>query len=128
MHQSKPVSTSLSASIKLSALEGSFFEDPQFYRSIVDSIQYFAFTRLDLSFAVNKVFQFMHCPRLPHWQAVKCILRYLRFTTHFGLYFSSSSSFKLTAFSNAAWVGCPDDWKSTGSFCVYFGSHLISWD
>lgn len=50
---------------------------------------------------------------LCHWQAVNGILRYLHHTSNLGLYFSSSSSFKLTAFSDADWAGYPDDRKST---------------
>ncbi|KAF5465898.1 hypothetical protein F2P56_015863 [Juglans regia] len=69
----------------------------------------------------------MHNPRLPHWKAVKHILRYLKHTCHFGLHFSASFTFTLSAFSDADWAGCPDDRKSTGGYCVYFGNHLISW-
>ncbi|KAF5446008.1 hypothetical protein F2P56_031673, partial [Juglans regia] len=127
MHESKTVSTSMSTSAKISALDGSSFEDPQLYRSVVGSLQYLSFTRPDISFAVNKVCQYMHSPRQSHWQAVKRILCYLKLTISLGLFFSSVSSLKLTAFSDADWAGFPDDRKSTGGFCVYFGSHLVSW-
>ncbi|KAF5470864.1 hypothetical protein F2P56_011352 [Juglans regia] len=127
MHQSKPVTTPMASSTRLTALEGSSFEDPQLYRSVVGSLQYLSFTRPDISFAVNRVCQYMHHPRLPHWQAVKRILRYLNNTRSFGLQFSSSSSISLAAFSDADWAGCPDDHRSTDGFCIYFGSHLISW-
>ncbi|KAF5447193.1 hypothetical protein F2P56_032762, partial [Juglans regia] len=127
MHQSKTVSTPMASSTRLTAVDGPSFEDPQLYRSVVGSLQYLSFTRPDISFAVNRVCQFMHCPRLIHWQAVKRILRYLRLTSTFGLHLSPISSFKITAFSDADWAGCPDDRKSTGGFCIFFGSHLISW-
>ncbi|XP_041009156.1 uncharacterized mitochondrial protein AtMg00810-like [Juglans microcarpa x Juglans regia] len=127
MHNCKAVSTPMSSSEKLTVLDGCTYEDPQWYRSVVGSLQYLAFTRLDISFAVNRVCQFMHNPRLPHWSAVKRILRYLNNTRQLGLSFSSSSSIKLTAFSDADWAGCPDDRRSTGGFCIYLGNHLISW-
>lgn len=126
MHKFKLVSTPMSISTKLLAHEGSSFEDPQLYRSVVGSLQYISFTQPDFSFSINKIYQFMHCPRVSHWQVFKRILRYLKLTSHFVLYFSPSSSFKLTAFSVEDWAGCPDDRKSTGGFCIYFGSHLIS--
>jgi hypothetical protein len=37
---------------------------------------------------------------------------------------SKSSS----TFSDADWAGCPDDRRSTGSFAVYVGSNLVSWN
>ncbi|KAF5464008.1 hypothetical protein F2P56_014124 [Juglans regia] len=117
----------MASSTRLTAVDGPSFEDPQLYRSVVGSLQYLSFTRPDISFAVNRVCQFMHCPRLIHWQAVKRILRYLRLTSTFGLHLSPISSFKITTFSDADWAGCPDDRKSTGGFCIFFGSHLISW-
>jgi hypothetical protein len=33
----------------------------------------------------------------------------------------------VSAFSDADWVGCFDDRKSTGGFAVFLGSNLISW-
>lgn len=127
MHKSKPVSTPMSSSLKLTALDGPSFEDPGLYRSVVSSLQYLTFNWPDISFFVNKACQYMHCPRAPHWQAVKHILHYLRLTEQFGLHFSSSSFLTLSAYFNADCTGCPDDRKFTGGFCIYFGKHLISW-
>jgi hypothetical protein len=33
----------------------------------------------------------------------------------------------LSAFSDAAWVGCPDDRGSTGGFAIFIGPNLVSW-
>lgn len=33
----------------------------------------------------------------------------------------------LTAFSDADWVGCPDDRRSTEGYAIYLGSNLVSW-
>lgn len=55
MHKSKSVSTPMTTSVRLTAFDGPTFEDPQLYQSIVGSRQYLSFTRLDISFAMNKV-------------------------------------------------------------------------
>lgn len=40
LHNSKPVANLMSPSTKLSALDGSSFEDPQLYHNLVGSLQY----------------------------------------------------------------------------------------
>jgi hypothetical protein len=102
-------------------------EDPSLYRSTVGSLQYLSLTRPDLSFVVNRVCQFMHRPLKPHWQAIKRILRYLQHTVSHGLLLHRSSSNDLQAYSDADWAGCPDDRHSTGAYCVFLGSNLVSW-
>jgi hypothetical protein len=69
----------------------------------------------------------MHRPLKPHWQAVKHILRYLKHTPSHGLLLHRTSNTKLQAYSDADWAGCQDDRCSTGAFCVFIGSNLISW-
>lgn len=62
MASCKPVNTPLSTSEKLSAFEGVPIgpKDATIYRSIVGALQYLTLTRSDISFAVNKVCQFLH--------------------------------------------------------------------
>jgi histone deacetylase 1/2 len=70
----------LSTSEKLSLHEGTDLgpKDATNYRSVVGAPQYLILTRPDISFAVNKVCQFLHAPTMVHWAAVKPILRYLK--------------------------------------------------
>lgn len=62
MHNSKPVSTPMSHTAKLTALDGNSFEHLLWYRSVINSLQYLFFTRLDISFALNRVCQYIHAP------------------------------------------------------------------
>jgi hypothetical protein len=84
-------------------------------------------TRLDLSFAVNKVCQYIQTPTDAHWAAVKRILRYVKGTLDLGLKIQKSSTMLLSGFSDADWAGCPDDRRSTSGFAVFLGMNLISW-
>ncbi|KAF5468349.1 hypothetical protein F2P56_012507 [Juglans regia] len=117
----------MTASIKLSQYDSPEFEDSTLFRSIVGGLQYLSLTRPDIAFAVNKVCQFMHCPKAPHWTAVKRILRYLKGSINHGLFFKSRSNIFLQAYTDADWAGCPDDRRSTGGFAVFLGNHIISW-
>jgi histone deacetylase 1/2 len=129
MQHSKPMNTPLSSTEKLSVTEGDPLgpEDSTRYRSVVGALQYLTLTRPDLSFAVNKVCQFLHAPTTAHWAAVKRILRYVNGTKRLGLHVRRSKSMMVSAFSDADWAGCVDDRRSTGGFAVFFGDNLISW-
>jgi hypothetical protein len=125
----KPMSTPMSTSEKLTARDSDCLgpEDITKYRSMVGGLQYLSLTRPDLSFAINKVCQYLQAPTVAHWTAVKRILRYIQGTLHTGLVIRRSSSSLLSAFSDADWAECSDDRKSMGGFVVFFGSNLISW-
>jgi hypothetical protein len=129
MDKSKPVETPLSVTDKLSAMDGVPLgqDDATRYRSVVGALQYLTLTRPDISFAVNKVCQFLHSPSSVHWVAVKRILRYVHGTVNLGLNIRRSNSMIVSAFSDADWAGCVDDRRSTGGFAVFLGSNLISW-
>ncbi|XP_068336519.1 uncharacterized mitochondrial protein AtMg00240-like [Pyrus communis] len=115
MDGAKPCITPL-GSTKLD-LTGSLLDNPEEYRSIVGALQYLTWTRPDLSFAVNLVCQFMHSPREPHFQAVKRILRYLKGTLGYDLWFPKTSTpLTLKAYSDVDWAGCSWDRCSTGGF------------
>lgn len=94
----------MSTSIKLVALDGVTFKDLQLYRSVVGSLQYFSFAHLDILYVVNKVYQFMHSPKISHWQTVKRILCYLINNSHFGLHFNSNLVLHLSTVSDTSWV------------------------
>ena len=137
LSESKPVTSPISSTAHLSLGDSSPFDNPVRYRQIVGALQYVTLSRPDITYAVNKVCQFMHSPTTNHWTAVKRILRYLRGTSGYGLLIQRNSgsllhaytdaSFNLRAFSDADWAGCPDDRRSTGGFAIYLGSNLVSW-
>nr|GEV54222.1 myb-like protein P [Tanacetum cinerariifolium] len=56
---------------------GSPVTDPTLYRSLAGALRYLTFTRPDLLYAVQQLCIYMHDPREPHFQAMKCVLRYL---------------------------------------------------
>jgi hypothetical protein len=77
MADAKAVSTPIATTEVLKLSDGSPPADPKLYRKALGSLQYLSLTRPDVSFAINKLSQFMHCPSTLHWCAVKRLLRYL---------------------------------------------------
>ncbi|KAF2308779.1 hypothetical protein GH714_017749 [Hevea brasiliensis] len=87
MMESKRDTTPLSATTPLTSHDGSTTADATKYRQLIGALQYLSFTRLDLSYAVNRLSQFMHCPTKLHWQSAKRVMRYLKSKYHMVFYF-----------------------------------------
>ncbi|XP_019154689.1 PREDICTED: uncharacterized protein LOC109151225 [Ipomoea nil] len=103
------------------------YENPTQYRRLAGALQYLTITRPDLSYAVNRLCQFMHTPTDEHWAMLKRVLHYVKGTITHGLRLSVSSSSDVHAYSDSDWAGCPMDRKSTSGYAVFLGSNLVSW-
>ena len=99
MEDAKPLTSPMATTPKLSLKSGAPLKDPTEYRTIIGSLQYLAFTRPDIAYAVNKLSQFMHRPTDLHWQATKWILRYLAGTASHGIYLRKDSPLSLSTLS-----------------------------
>ncbi|CAL2227672.1 unnamed protein product [Prunus armeniaca] len=122
----KPVSTLALSSKRLSLHDSDPLPDVTEYRSVVGALQYLTITRPDISFAINQVCQFVHQPTTIHWISVKRILHYLKATYFHGLFYKPSS-LCLTTYSDTDYAVDPDDRRSTGGYCIYLASNLVSW-
>ncbi|XP_026431912.1 uncharacterized protein LOC113329161 [Papaver somniferum] len=71
----------------------------------------------------------MHALTEFHWGLVKCILRYLKSTSTFGILLRPSPYLQLSfsAYTDCDWAGSLDDRRSTSGYCVYLGGDIISW-
>ena len=127
MLSSKPVSTPLAVGSSLSLRDGSPPVDATMFRQIVGGLQHLRMTRPDITFAVNKLSQFMHAPSSIHWGAVKRLLRYLNGTRDLGIILKSTTPISLHGFSDADWAGNPDDRTSTGAYVIFLGGNPIAW-
>ena len=103
------------------------FSNPTYFRSLAGKLQYLTLTRPDIQFAVNLVCQKMHEPTVSDFHLLKRILRYLKGSIQMGLYLESDSDSQLRAYCDSDWAGCQDTRRSTGGFCTFLGSNLISW-
>ncbi|GJV07078.1 retrovirus-related pol polyprotein from transposon RE1 [Tanacetum coccineum] len=122
----KPATTPLSTSAYFTS-QGTPFNDPTLYRSLVGALQYLTITRPDLSYAVNQVSQFLHAPMQDHFQAVKRILRYVKGTLSYGISFLHAPSPTILGYSDADWARCIETRCSTYGYSIFLGGNLVSW-
>lgn len=57
---------------------GYYIEDPTNYRSIVGGLQYFVLTKLEITYSIHKLSQYVSSPKLQNLMACKMVLRYLK--------------------------------------------------
>ena len=101
MSNAKPSSTPMHLGNKLPLNDSPLFSQPSLCHSTIGALQYLTHTSPDISYAVNKLSQFLHAPTIAHWVACKRIIRYLKGTLTHGLSFKPASMLSLEGFSDA---------------------------
>ena len=76
---------------------------------------------------VGLVSRFQSSPKQTHVIAVKRILRYLKGTMDYGLWYPKRNNFTLKEFTDVDWEGSVDDYKSTNGETLFLGNCLVSW-
>lgn len=108
-------------------VKAELMNNPSLFRKAIGALQYLTNTRPDITYAVNKLSQYLSSPTILHWQGVKRIFRYLQGTKNFCLHIKPGADLDLTGFSDADWATSHDDRKSIAGQCVFLGETLISW-
>jgi hypothetical protein len=134
MQNCKPVDSPMVPGTKL-AHEGDVLPEDNEYAAIVGSLLYLATkTRPDISHAVGVLSRFMSCPRMPHLQAAKRVLRYIAKNPGAGIFFrgrtfkeSRSPRLICTMYSDADFAGDPVMRKSTTGIVFMVNCAPILW-
>ncbi|KAG6526877.1 hypothetical protein ZIOFF_008964 [Zingiber officinale] len=127
MDNSKSINTPVECGVKLSKHDEEEKVDPTFFKSLVGSLRYLTCTRPDILYAVGLVSRYMEDPTTTHLKIAKRILRYIKGTIDFGLFYSTSNHFKLEGYSDSDWGGDIDDRKSTTGFVFFMGDTTFTW-
>jgi hypothetical protein len=123
----RSVDTHMDIHTHLRATDGVPLADPTRYHHLFSNLIYLGITHPDISYAVHILSQFMSTPTNVHYSHLLHVLRYLHGTINHCLFFSSSSSLQLHAYSYATWGSDPSDFKSLSTYCVFLSSSLIVW-
>lgn len=97
------------------------------YMKLIGKLLYLLNTRPDISYAVQQLSQFLDNPLEAYLTAAHRILRYLKGNPAQGILYSTSSDYKLKAYSDSDWENYSEIRKSVTGYTVFIGDSLISW-
>ncbi|KAK4381939.1 Retrovirus-related Pol polyprotein from transposon TNT 1-94 [Sesamum angolense] len=83
-------------------------------------------TRPDIAYAVNKLSRFTSNPSKDHWKGLIRVLRYLKYTSKYGLHYTRYPAV-LEGYSDANWISDSKDTKSTSGYVFTIGGGAVSW-
>ncbi|XP_038891691.1 secreted RxLR effector protein 161-like [Benincasa hispida] len=126
MTRCKPADTPVKYNAKLGVIDNKVVNKER-YQRLVRKLIYLSHTRLDISYAVSVVSQFMQAPYEEHMTAVERILRYLKGTPGKGLVFKKSEKRTIEAYTDSDWAGSVVDRKSTSCYCTFVWGNLVTW-
>jgi hypothetical protein len=101
--------------------------DATVYPQLVGSPMYLVNQRPYICYMVNRLSQVMVKPTKLFWKAGKHVLRYMKGTFKYGLWYRQTDEVKLHGFTNIDWVGSPTDRKSTSRGIFSIRSTTVSW-
>jgi len=95
---SKFFDTPMDPNTKLLPNQGEPMSDPEQYRRLVEKLNYLTVTRPDISFAINVVSQFLNSSCENHWNAIICILKYIKGYPGKGLLYGSNNYTRVVSY------------------------------
>ncbi|GJW14166.1 retrovirus-related pol polyprotein from transposon TNT 1-94 [Tanacetum coccineum] len=81
----------------------------------------------DIMFSIFLCTRFQEDPKISHLEAVKRIFRYVKGTTHLGLWYPKGSGIETIVYADSDHAGDYVDRKSTSGICTFMGCCLTSW-
>ncbi|KAL0409122.1 UNVERIFIED_CONTAM: Retrovirus-related Pol polyprotein from transposon TNT 1-94 [Sesamum radiatum] len=135
MSKAKPTSVPLAAHFQLCKNQSPKSETEKErmknipYSNAIGSVMYLMVsTRPDIAYAVSCLSRFMSNAGLPHWEALKWLLRYLNGSMNIGIKFSKlSDAVELVGYVDSNYANDRDSRRSTTSYVFTLCGACISW-
>ncbi|GJX60648.1 hypothetical protein Tco_0292038 [Tanacetum coccineum] len=119
--------TPMSSDTKLTKDEECESVDSTKYRGMIGSLLYLTVSRPDIMFSVCLCASIQEDPKTSHLEAVKRIFRYIKGTTHLGLWYPKGNYIDSVVYANSDHAGDYVDRKSTSGIYTFVGCCLTSW-
>ncbi|GJZ59313.1 hypothetical protein Tco_0615129 [Tanacetum coccineum] len=97
------------------------------YPGMIGSLLYLTASRPDIMFSVCLCDHFQEAPKTSHLEAVKRIFRYIKGTSHLGLWYPKGTRVETIVYADSDYAGDYVDRKSTSGVCTFMGCCLTSW-
>ena len=91
---------------------------------MIGSLLYVTASRPDVMQVVGQVARFQAAPKESHIIAIKRIVRYLKETTEYVLWYLKGNNIIIHSFTGADWAGSVDDRESTREALEYLCQNL----
>ena len=127
LESASSIRTPISPNVKLTVDLLGKNVNPSLYRSMIGSLPYLTTSKPDISYSVGVCAKYQANPKESHMIALKRIIKYVKTTAEFGVWYSKDTSDVLAGYSAADWVRNANDRKSTSEGCFYVGNNLVSW-
>ncbi|GKC60848.1 hypothetical protein Tco_1088446 [Tanacetum coccineum] len=127
LKDSKPTKTPMSTEIKLTKDDEADFMDSSKYQGMIGSLLYLTAIRPDIMFSVCLCARFQENPKTTHLEAVKRIFRYIRGTSHLGLWCPKGTGIETIVYADSDHAGDYVDRKSNSGVCTFIGCCLTYW-
>lgn len=98
-----------------------------FFKQIIGSLMYLTATRPDLMYSISLISRYMEHPTEQHLLAAKRILRYLKGTIDFGVFYKKGEGSELMGFTDSDCAGDVDDRRSTYGHVFMLSSGDVTW-
>ena len=121
------VRTPISPNVKLTVNLLGKSVNPSLYRSMIGSLLYLIASRPDISYSVGVCARYHANPKESHIIAIKHIIKYVKTTSNFRVWYDKDTNDVLAGYFDANWVGNADDRTSTSRGCFYLDNNLVSW-
>ncbi|GJR22817.1 retrovirus-related pol polyprotein from transposon TNT 1-94 [Tanacetum coccineum] len=127
LEDSKPIKTPMSSETKLTRDEDGKPIDDTKYHGMIDSLLYLTASRPNIMFTIFLCARFQEAPKTSHLEVVMRILRYIKGTSHLGLWFPKGTGLETIVYVDSDHARDYVNRKSTSGVCTFMVYCLASW-